>query len=796
MKPWWVWCVCLPLGAATIPGRYIVELSTEPVAARVASMGKRGLLSQTAVAHRAAIRAEHNRARTAFGAHKATVLESMDTVVNALVVQVPDSEAAALASVPGVKSVRQERVFHLVLDHALPLHKVPDAWNMVGYDNAGAGMKIAFIDTGIDVGHPGFQDASLTIPDGYPKVNAATDTVYTNNKVIVARSYASLWPNRDPDRSARDRVGHGTATAMAAGGVPNAGPLATISGVAPKAWLGSYKVFGSPGVNDGASESGILKALDDAVADGMDVINISLGSDLAPLPGNDPEVTAVEQAAALGVIVVVASGNNGPDPATVGSPASAPSVIAVGASDNDRIFAATADLSNGASYVALPGSGAAATSGPVTAPIGDVASLDGDGMACGALPSNSLQGRIALILRGVCTFEQKIVAVQNAGAVAALVYTDASRPNPIAMSTGSAAIPAEMVSYSDGVAVKASLTSSATATLDFAQHAMSTSADALAGFSSKGPNLDGAIKPDMVAVGSNIYTATQKFDSTGELYDASGYAVFDGTSFSAPIVAGAAALVKAARPGLTAAQYRSLLIDNAARISSAPGAAATVQQAGGGLLDVSAALRATAAMTPASVSFGAGNGTGSIARSLTIANVGTATETFQLSAVPSAGGPAPSLSVPSLTLDPGASAQVALTFPADALGAGQYEGFLSVTGANSGVESRVPYWYAVPSGVPAYITILDSFTGNLTPGAMVADAVTFHVVDTTGIVMLNVLPAAESVSGGGTVVGLVSRNFTSPGAFSLSVRLSRAPGTNLFRVTAGDVSVDIPLVSQ
>ena len=112
---------------------------------------------------------------------------------------------------------------------------------------------------------------------------------------------------------------------MAAAGVSNAGPLATISGVAPKAWLGSYKVFGSPGVNDGATESAILKALDDAVADGMDVINISLGSNLTPLPANDPEVAAIERASALGVIVVVASGNNGPDPATVCSPASAPS---------------------------------------------------------------------------------------------------------------------------------------------------------------------------------------------------------------------------------------------------------------------------------------------------------------------------------------------------------------------------------------------------------------------------------------------------------------------------------------
>src|SRR5690242_18492938 len=150
MKRPWIWFLCIPLYAATVPGRYIVELSTEPVAAHVAPLGKRGLQSPAAAAHRALIRAEHGRARAALAQNQATVLESMDTVVNALVVQVPDARAAALARVPGVKRVHQERMFHLVLDHALPLHKVPDAWNMVGISSAGAGMKIAFIDTGVD----------------------------------------------------------------------------------------------------------------------------------------------------------------------------------------------------------------------------------------------------------------------------------------------------------------------------------------------------------------------------------------------------------------------------------------------------------------------------------------------------------------------------------------------------------------------------------------------------------------------------------------------------------------------
>jgi subtilisin family serine protease len=164
----------------------------------------------------------------------------MDTVVNAMVVEIPEAKAAALARIPGVKRVHPERVFQMTLDHALPLHKAPDAWNRVGIDRAGAGMKIAIIDTGIDASHPGFQDPSLSIPDGYPKTNTAADAAYTNNKIIVARSYVALLGRRDPDPSASDRIGHGTATSMAAAGVLNAGPLATISGIAPKAWIGNY----------------------------------------------------------------------------------------------------------------------------------------------------------------------------------------------------------------------------------------------------------------------------------------------------------------------------------------------------------------------------------------------------------------------------------------------------------------------------------------------------------------------------------------------------------------------------
>jgi len=314
----------------------------------------------------------------------------------------------------------------------------------------------------------------------------------------------------------------------------------------------------------------VLSAIDDATADGMDVISLSLGSDVAVRFADDPEVTALEHAASLGIVVVASAGNNGPDPGTIGSPANGPSVIAVGASNNDREFAASVVVGGGSPLVAIPGSGPA-PSAPVSGRLVDVATLDSSGMACSVLPSGSLTGSIAFILRGVCTFEQKLNNVQAAGAIGGLVYTDQARPDPTTMGTGAATLPAEMISYADGVAVKQQLQSPAQATLTFTLGPAYVNPARLADFSAEGPNVDLSIKPDLVAVGENLYMATQKLDPKGEMYSADGYTIQQGTSFSAPIVAGAAALLKAARPGLSAAQYRSLLVNTADPASLVPG---------------------------------------------------------------------------------------------------------------------------------------------------------------------------------------------------------------------------------
>ena len=203
-------------------------------------------------------------------------------------------------------------------------------------------------------------------------------------------------------------------------------------------------------MNDDTTDDAIIKALDDAVSDGMDIVNLSLGSDLAPRLADDPEVEAIERASRAGVLVVVAAGNNGPDPDTIASPATAPSAIAVGASRNDRSFSSTADVAGIGTFVAVNGDGTP-SSGSVTGTLLDVATLDPTGLACSALAPDAVKGRIVLIRRGTCTFEWKLNNVQAGGAAGALVYAAEAAPEPFVMGTGTATLPAQMVSNADGL---------------------------------------------------------------------------------------------------------------------------------------------------------------------------------------------------------------------------------------------------------------------------------------------------------------------------------------------------------
>ena len=546
MRKLWI-AVWLPtLYAQVVPGRYIVELAARPAAGRLA------------------VRSEQERISPLLESAGARIRARLETVANAIVVEIGDADAARLRGMAGVSRVHPVRMVKPDLDRALPLHHVPAAWAEIGgIANAGAGVKIAIVDSGIDQSHPGFQDPSLAMPPGFPLANQKQDLAYTNNKVIVARNYVAL-------STPRDGFGHGTAVAMEAAGAANSGPLGAIAGVAPKAWLGSYKVYQD---DSPFGEDTVLAAIEDAVKDGMDVINLSLGVSLAGPLEDDVLVAAVERASALGVVVVVAAGNYGSTPDTIASPATAPSAIAVGASYNDRAFAPGLVQLNGASYYAIPASNGSTPAAPVSARIADVSGLDPTGQACAPLPPNSLTGAIAQIVRSPqggpgCTFAYKLNNAQNAGAVAAIVYMNADSPGLVGMDVLGSTLPAVSVDYAAGTDIRKRLSNNPVASVQFTTSALAQNPDAIAPFSSRGPNVNAGIKPDLMATGLFLYTATQKTNPTSLLYGPTGYLKeADGTSFAAPLVAGAVALLKAARPGLTAAQYRSLL--STARLPSA-----------------------------------------------------------------------------------------------------------------------------------------------------------------------------------------------------------------------------------
>ena len=229
-----LWFPILAAGADS--QRYILELSGDSIAEHMAKERRRTarpveMDSDVVRTGQTQLRSEQRQARKTLEDLGVKVLDSTETISNALIVDMPDELADAVAALPGVKRVQKARTFKPTLDHAVVLHKVPQAWNRIGVDKAGLGMKIAIIDSGIEISHPGMQDSTLRLPDGFPKMNADSDAAFTNSKVIVARSYARLFSTLEDDLSARDLVGHGTATAMAAAGALNTGPLGPLQGV-------------------------------------------------------------------------------------------------------------------------------------------------------------------------------------------------------------------------------------------------------------------------------------------------------------------------------------------------------------------------------------------------------------------------------------------------------------------------------------------------------------------------------------------------------------------------------------
>lgn len=678
-------------------GSAIARLALDPLATATRtkpSSGKKIDFSSSSVrSYRAELSAQRNDFRSWLKANApgARVSGEYDVAVNAVAVRLNGTSLAALRSAPGVVSVSAQALYTptavagttaTALDPDLPLIKAG------GVANAGLGVKVAVIDTGIDITHPCFADS-----DGKP------DGPFTNGKVVIAKVFNNKEPSRGYTPAAvQDHGTHVAGTVACNYGTPavvNGVPIPYgVSGVAPAATLGSYNVF--PGEVQNARSEDILNALQAAYSDGMDVANMSLGGDAQGV--QDLLTVAVDNLDDAGMVVAVSAGNSGPGHYTVGSPGSAAKALTAGASSVGHFIGARVTagaLSTGASVGDFP-----TVTADVTAPLKAVLDAKGPSglsTACSTLPAGSLTGTIALISRGACSFTTKIRNAQNAGATVVLVANNVAG-DPVAMGADGTlpppSVPAYQVSLADVLALKTASGAMATATVGKDLSYINTRNDnIMAGFSSQGPtDRDWRVKPDVVAPGVNVLSSIpSSFCATPPCW-----AFFQGTSMSSPHLAGAAAVVLATNPGWSAPQVRSAIVNTAQQgvltdFQTGTKKVLDPNIVGAGLADVAAAAKAQVSLGPVSTTFGSvpGGSGQSRSASLTLTNLTNAALSLSLSRTGSA-----MFSVPTspLTLGPGESTTVVVSVSVPkGTRAGDYDGMLVVTSGTSQIAHSVLY---------------------------------------------------------------------------------------------------------
>jgi minor extracellular serine protease Vpr len=664
----------------------IVQLSGSPLSTsprtRPAKAKKIDFSSQIVKAERAALAAVRNDFRTWLRANapKARITSQMDIAVHAVGVQLNGTTLATIRKAPMVLRADLQAIYRSLAhdDPDLSLIHANEAWTAVGgAANAGAGVKVAVIDSGIDASHPCFDDT------GYPAQTQLGDTSLTNNKVIVAKVFQNKLNKNGFDGSAVDSHGTHVAGTIAC----NAHTPAVIngvdipydpSGVAPRALLGNYNVF--PGDTGSARSEDILDALDEAYVDGFDVANMSLGGARNDGGGAFLLDNAIDNLDRANMVVAVAAGNEGPGYYTVHYPGAAPRALTAGASTvgHSIVNLVTVD---GTDYEAVVGDFASITT-DVTGPLGVVADADSAydhklSVACDppfeTLPAGTdLTGKIALLGRGDCDFTVKVRNAQNAGAIGVIMVDRVPGEAPFVMSHNGLepkpTIPAVMVSLEDGAAIDDHDGDTATIHALGVYVTSPEDTNLMAGFSSWGPTHgDLLIKPDVVAPGADIISSFPQHDCD-PLPPEGCWSFLGGTSMATPHLAGAAAVVRGAHPAWTAAQVRSAVVNTAQQgLLRHPETGAVTNDAlivGAGLVDVAAAVAAQAGLDPVSRSFGSvpsGSG-GSRSSSVVITNISGVSKTFTLSVSDdSSDGVLFGTNGGTVTLAPGASATFQVT---------------------------------------------------------------------------------------------------------------------------------------
>ncbi|MEZ5399643.1 MAG: S8 family serine peptidase [Bryobacteraceae bacterium] len=818
-----IFLVFIPLSAQERAARYALILEDPPLAmAEQQGKGRAALADQSRK-----IAAAQSSLKAALAENHYHVTASTQRLVNAVYVAASAEDQQLLGAMPGVvRAVRLEPVKRALIT-AVEQVRAPQAWAALGGEgSAGTGVRIAVLDTGIDQTHPAFQDSTLAVPAGFPRCRGA-ECDFTNNKVIAARSYVDILvlgdvpeDSRPDDLSPRDRVGHGTAVASVAAGARHQSPLGSMAGVAPKAYLGNYKIFGSPGVNDVTFDDAIISALEDAINDGMDMAVMSLGSPaiFAPsdpggfcgLPASqacDPRADAVRAANALGLLIVSAAGNDGdigavsqPALNSIHSPGTAPRALTVGSFSNSQQYFATLTVSGGPS--ALQGVrilfGDSPRPSPVlTAPVRNVAAIQDDGLACTALATGALSGTIALVRRGGCEFETKSVNIQRAGAVGMLVEQQDGSDFIFAMSgLTNTGIPAAMIGATAGEALRQQLASNpdAVATLDPAPHIFPFDPGYVAYFSSYGPSIEGGeIKPEVVAPGYPVYMATQNFDPNGDMFSADRFISASGTSFAAPMAAGAAALFKQRFPDAIPEQAKSAVVNTAVNDlkdvdEQGREIPASVLGVGAGRVQADGAARTTISVEPSTISVGylLASDTLPLSGSIRINNHGGEALNLALEVQERTSTPAAriTLSETQFALGSRQSRLVTVRLEGTRPQPGIYEGAVVIAGGP--VPVRVPYVFLVGDGVPANAIPLRGSPFSGITGSR--QRLEFKIVDRFGVPVQNVATRWNSTLGGGTI--LVGTERTDElGIVNAQVTLGDQIGAQEFTAEAGGFTV-------
>lgn len=534
------------------------------------------------------------------------VKRNLQVVMNGLIVSSFDDNGlkSELQKLPGVKQVFEHELYYAAMDSSNTLINSPEVWQKAGgQDKAGEGIKVAIIDGGIRSEHPMFASNGHTRPAGLPTDDycGTVDPTFCNDKLVLARYYTPTFAvHADEQISPLDYGGHGTHVAGTAVGNKVSTTYENVdvsfSGVAPGATLMVYKaLFQTPGGTGSGSNVMLVAALEDAIADGADVINNSWGGSAGANPASSPYTAIFAAAEEAGVVMVSAAGNDGPGAQTIGCPACSEAGITVANSQTGRSFGNELSASGIEGIPALRGTGVSVTE-DITGPLLPSSVVNAANTeACSPFDAGSVTGAIVLLPRGTCTFTEKSNNAKAGGAAGVIVYNN--QPGVISMSLEGETIPTLSILQDDGNAILAAWKDGDTATIHKTAALFNAAAvDVIAELSSRGPNGDSSfLKPDIAAPGTDILSA---YAPRGGEYNA-----ISGTSMASPHVAGAAALVRQLRPELDAYQIKSVLMT-----SSNPDmkkqdlvTVATPFDRGAGRLDIAAAVNTAISFDKASV---------------------------------------------------------------------------------------------------------------------------------------------------------------------------------------------------